>query len=322
MQQEEQVVFPGPVSQLAVSPSGRHLAVAVHKEVHLLDAHTLEVKWQGEMNLWRVRNLVFDPAGTTVYSASADTGIVRWSVQTGAGERWHGTNFKSIHPDEVDPHLDAAALLRLPSPKEVILAFMAHKVWGPPLACTSSLLVTGNWDGSLTVQDLEGSPLQELQNHRGFPTSVAFMGPDTLLSAGRDGRLLCWDLQTGQVVKGVEVQADLLAVTRDGKQVVVACRDGHVEIRDTTTLGVEGRFKAHPGQLGALHMMQEGEVLFTVGEDGLKGWSMGSFLPWQDLHLGDVTGACSTGGVVFTGNAAGEVKRWTTGEKPGNATPG
>ena len=60
----------------------------------------------------------------------------------------------------------------------------------------------------------EGRPLRTLRGHKGPVWSVAFTpGGDQLFSAGRDGRVIRWDLETGsQIESGIRRMIRLMCL--------------------------------------------------------------------------------------------------------------
>src|SRR5204863_8384530 len=74
--------FNASVEALAVSPDGRHLAVAAEPDhtVHLLDMNTGAEVSRFAGHCGRVQRLVFSSQGDRLVSASADTTALVWDV--------------------------------------------------------------------------------------------------------------------------------------------------------------------------------------------------------------------------------------------------
>jgi len=87
--------------------------------------------------------------------------------------------------------------------------------------------VVASWVGGVKVVDIEaGKVLRRFQGHRANATAADLVGEEGLaLSGARDGSLLLWRIETGEVVREVakagEAPVTALRVARDGKTAAV-----------------------------------------------------------------------------------------------------
>jgi WD40 repeat protein len=99
------------------------------------------------------------------------------------------------------------------------------------LALRERVLVTGNDLGLLTQWTCDLRKVRSWHGHRGAVTALAFLSPRRLVSASEDGRVLLWDMTTGEVVHHwafTDYVRDL-AVRSDGS-VLCAGYDGTVRV--------------------------------------------------------------------------------------------
>ncbi len=190
------VSFPGsaaPVSSVAFSQDGRHLAAAGgDRVVRLWDARTRQ-----ELHTFRghtdwVTSVAFSPDGHFVVSAGVDRAVKVWEL--GGGEGTPGLG----HTDEV------RAVAVSPDGKR---------------------LATGAADGAVRVWDrATGRELCALAGHTSDVTALAFLDDKTLASAPLDKAILVWDAAAGKRLRSITEPGPanavaVLAGAPDGKRV-------------------------------------------------------------------------------------------------------
>lgn len=98
------------------------------------------------------------------------------------------------------------------------------------------LVAAGAADGVVVVWSLDGdAPPKQVARHDGPCRGVAFVDAGTLVSSGRDGRLLWIDLATGAVRERLDHTAGIecVVVGADGT-VASGARDGRVRVHDAS----------------------------------------------------------------------------------------
>lgn len=93
-------------------------------------------------------------------------------------------------------------------------------------------------DGSLRLLDLRSGRVRTARGRHDAPVTAIAFSPDgrTLVTAGRDGRLIVWDVRTASAVESLETGAagtiEGVALTPDGRTAYTAGRDGTVLMWD------------------------------------------------------------------------------------------
>ena len=132
------------------------------------------------------------------------------------------------------------------------------------------------WSGEVRGQQIQPSapPPLRLRAHTAEVQTLALSHDGTLLASGaRDRTARVWDLAAGGVSRAPFVHSgEVLAVafSPDDRRLVTATRDAQVVIWDLATGTRERVLIGHHGPVRALRF--EGEVLETLGDDGLRRW--------------------------------------------------
>ena len=107
--------------------------------------------------------------------------------------------------------------------------------------------------------------------HQGRVKQVAFRRDgQLLLTAGFDGMVTLWDLNTGQVqeLKGHQGRVKQLQFSRDGQHLASIGEDGMVRLWDLNTGQVQ-ELKGHRDRDKQLQFSRDGQHLAIAGEDGM-----------------------------------------------------
>lgn len=160
-------------------------------------------------------------------------------------------------------------------------------------------------------------------------TSVAFApGSRTAASAGSDGNVQIWDLQTKEPVTNIEIDIDQhlreLAYSPAGNRLAVSSGDT-VQVWDTSTLELLFTLKGHAEQVTSLDISSDGRQLVSGSEDlSARLWNLenGTLLDtfWHDAVVTAVR--FSESHQIATGSSNGGVTLWDTrGERLWTAAP-
>jgi WD40 repeat protein len=103
-------------------------------------------------------------------------------------------------------------------------------------------------------------------------TAVAFTGDGRrALTAGRDGALRLWDLDSGEEVARLEGHSQAVlsvAFSPDGKRALSGGRDGTVRAWDLAKLRPAGTFTEHQGAVHSVALLPDGRGALSGGVDG------------------------------------------------------
>jgi serine/threonine protein kinase/WD40 repeat protein len=176
----------GDWARVAVAPDGHRLAVGFFDgQLHTYDlaTGTRGPSWRADQNLVIP---TFRPGDGTLLTVGTDGVIRRW------------------HPDGRPAGPDVPAHARR----------IYSLAWSPQ----GDRLALGSMDQTATVWNAhDWTSLGVFREHRGTVASLAFIGDDLILSSGADGRLLTWDIASGQVAGEMRGhQADVSAVAWTG----------------------------------------------------------------------------------------------------------
>ena len=217
--------------------------------------------------------------------SSSDMGVQLWDLSTGAeGKRFRG------------PTDNIAGVAISPDGQGVAAASADKMVW-------------------LWLRE-PGQPVSAvcIKGHTGAVTAVAFVAPDSLLSASADGTVRQWDLKTGKS-KGTLPAAvgPIGALAFVAKRVAVVGRDG-LALRQPGS-GVFQKLSGHDGTVSCCALSPDGRLLASGGadrtvrvyraEDGLQLTAYtGHDKPVRSVAFSPASDA------VYSGDEGGILRRW------------
>ncbi|RMF42953.1 MAG: hypothetical protein D6755_10870 [Anaerolineae bacterium] len=224
------------VYALDIAPDGLLLANGSKNEVILRQISTKKQLRKfgigGERHTGYVTGVAFSAYDTWLTSASVDSTVMVWRVETGAlYQKFDLQGFPVLDVD-FDPNGDFVATAggdgigRVNRIKNAGLRFSLTGHTGPILSITyspdGSVLATGSVDTTARVWSAsDGTMLQELSGHQDAVRDVAFSPDGELLAtASWDGTVRVWRWRTGTLVYtlyGHQVPVWSVGFTRDGK---------------------------------------------------------------------------------------------------------
>jgi len=84
-------------------------------------------------------------------------------------------------------------------------------VWGLDIAKSGDYAVSAAWDSSIRIWDLKGhtgTATKELKGHTGQVYATRIIDNQSILSAGEDGTIRCWDTDNSSIKYSIDVQFD------------------------------------------------------------------------------------------------------------------
>ncbi len=185
------------------------------------------------------------------------------------------------------------------------------------------LLVTGSWDQSAKIWDIEsGQAIRKLSGlHHGYINSVQFSPPDgnTILTASDDGTARLWDVASGKplqpVFEGHNSRVRQSRFDALGKRVLLACNDKTARICDAASGEVELQLTGHLWAVLCGEFSLDGERAITGSEDNTAMvWNAetGERLVTLAGHTGSITAVAFSPDRrrVLTGCEDSTVKLW------------
>ncbi len=230
--------------------------------------------WNGGVRLWELNSGIWvqvpesldDPdtiffsvawssSGQYLASGTHSSGVFVWDVKAHS-ERWLGRQFPTG---------------------------IRHVAWNPD---STRLAGTGDENTIYVWNALDGTLLQQLPEHQGIATCIAWSTDGTRLATGgrsqERGSLLVWDMQRGEkllaVVEQVEV-VSAIAWSPDGDLLIGGDSEGRLCWWDVPSGKCVRVRAAHQGTVQSLKRSPDGHRLASCGDDG-------AIMLW-DLHSGN-----------------------------------
>ncbi|KAL2673907.1 hypothetical protein Neosp_012352 [[Neocosmospora] mangrovei] len=273
------------VGPLSFSPDGKLLAICREKQVHIFEVALGTSSYQ--LNLDEsLASVAFSPCGTKLAVASQKGTIMILELGT----------LKCIQTLEDG---DIYAVTFSPDGEQLatISADEAH-VW--------------NWRTG-------GNPVNVLQGHGSYATSVAFLPKGKLVTGSDDGTAKIWILATNSCEQTLQHDASVWSVTcsSDGGRLATGSRDKTAKIwhqKGDTGKWVCSQTLQHKQEVRTVCFSPDGRVLISGSLDnGLRLWDeAGVCIKTLYGHTKRTTSlsVTSTGKLLASGSADGTVKVW------------
>lgn len=312
---------------VALSPDGQLLAVASQDEaIHLLDMATTEERaLRGHDD--QVFSVAFSPDGRTLASGTWSGELRLWNLDTGQFQRLEG------HDDQVwvlsyspsgellaSASYDATIKLWRPDNLDDPIVLEEHRapVGGVAFSSTGEQLATTGFDSLLC---LWSAPFDGPPQTKRVPLAqdIAFSPDDqTLALAGTDGavRLVEADTLTQRrLLRGPEVEVNVVAFSHDGRRLATAGHDGSVVIWD---LDRDEPWAVMPGDRDVIHALSwspDDRQLVTVSFDGaVHVWDATTEVRPRppSAHSGATRDAefLASGARIASGGSDGTIRLW------------
>lgn len=136
----------------------------------------------------------------------------------------------------------------------------------------SPLVVTGDWDGGITLWDTEsGDAVNRVDAFKEAVSALAFnTDGGQLAAASRTGQLCLYRVDSLELIKSLEAPVELygLSFMPDGSRLVVSGDEGYLALHDLNGAASPTLLHGHTGPVHWGGVDQQGERLISAGADG------------------------------------------------------
>jgi WD40 repeat protein/beta-lactamase regulating signal transducer with metallopeptidase domain len=270
------------IRALAFAPDGKTLASAGSDRVATLwDLASLVPTASLKGHRGTIRALAFSPDGKTLASAGEDAEVRLWdpnngrerAILSGHSDMVTALAFTPTGASLASGGLDSSIKLwDVKTYRErATLAGHAEGVGALAFAPGARQLASTGYDGTVRLWDASAPTLSAsaILEFPGEARGLAFASDGKLLYATGPARgLAAFDPMSGPIDLGMPGNGASLAVTPDGKWLVIGGLDGKVRLLDAATRREVAALEGHSGEVRALAIGLGGKVLASGGIDG------------------------------------------------------
>lgn len=230
--------------------------VESREPVHVLEGHTN-----------RVWDVVIAHDDVTAISTSYDGVVIQWDLETG----------------------------------EPVRRFLGHttRVYGVDISPDGAQVISGSWDGTVRLWDLNnGAELRRLAAHEDSIWDVAFYPLESdvrmAISAGRDGQLIQWNLDTGEIINSFGDEDVIyldVEISPDGRRVLTAGDNNMVSLWDWETGELLQTMRGHISWVSSVNFSPDGNTAISGSDDrSLILWDLETGVPIRHFrgHTGRI----------------------------------
>ncbi|MCP5105799.1 MAG: WD40 repeat domain-containing protein, partial [bacterium] len=197
-----------------------------------------------------------------------------------------------------------------------IVARHEKDVYSVAFSPDGKTILTGSWDNTARLSDLQGKTVQEFKGHKDYVNSVAF-SPDgkTILTGSDDKSARLWDLQgkTVQEFKGHRESVSSVTFSPDGKTILTGSGDETARLWNLRGKTVQ-EFKGHKEFLYSVAFSPDGKTILTGSVDNtarlwdLHGKTLQEFKGHKDIVLS--VAFSPDGKTILTGSMDNTARLW------------
>ena len=228
----------GTVRDLVYSPDGRYLALACKYGTWLLEGDTFAEIGRLASRGASATSLAFAPDGTLAVGTE-EGNVDLWNPRTQSlfGTLNHGTEITALafSPDGrtlASGAKDGSINLWDSDRRSLLKTFTAHRgaVWSIAFSTDGSQLISVGTDNEAKIWTLDGTAKLTLP---GVRAGALFLSDWVVLTAGRGGELLLWDLFTGKAFRTLPGHSkEVQGIAKVGDRVASWGEDGQVLLWD------------------------------------------------------------------------------------------
>ncbi|TLU87714.1 MAG: TIR domain-containing protein [Chlorobium sp.] len=258
----------GWVNSVAVSPDGKWAASgSADKTVKIWDLESGDCRTTLEGHTDNVKSVAITPDGKRIFSGSSDNSVRVWDASSGQ------------ELAKLDGH--------------------TNRVWSVVALQEKALVLSGRFDDTLRLWDLAsnscnkiikcGEDSRENSADDIFTSAVNRTGSQ-VLTGHRDGRILLWNLNTGEYLamfKGHSRCVYSVQITPDGCFAVSGSEDKTVKIWDLKSGSCVGTLEGHQKSVMSVAISPDGTLIASTGltDYTVRFWDLKSGACLQEITL-------------------------------------
>ncbi|MCE9565195.1 MAG: protein kinase [Planctomycetes bacterium] len=243
------IAHTGQVNGLGFAAGGKtFVSAAFDGTVKVWDSESGQERWTLRGHTQLVLSLAVSPDGKTAASGSFDSTIRVWNLETGIeiailrGLPGGDTALAYLSDNKT-------LLVGVPSGEVLVWDYTRNEVnsriktgqprlWWLAVSDDDNTLASASANGTVKIWDLRtGTERHTLYGHTGEVSGAVFLsGNKRLFTGGWDGRVIEWDVETGDPLRHWELGQPIhrLARSPDGTRVAAARRDGRIQLLNST----------------------------------------------------------------------------------------
>ncbi len=173
-----------------------------------------------------------------------------------------------------------------------ILDGLKHRIWCAKFSDSGKWLACGEDDAGLgrnisslyLFQMPDFQIVQVFAQHQGKISDISFIGDVFLLSAGRDGNIIVWDLESGSIAAGFHGGGSIysMAIAPDAESIVTSNSvDGKINLWSIESMDLKHTWTVKGGLLDKVGVSWTRKALFLTDEIVIVGHDQQHFTLWN-----------------------------------------
>jgi WD40 repeat protein len=254
--------------------------------VKLWDSKTGDELRTFEGHTGEVFSVAFSPLGKKAASGGEDKKVIMWDIMT--GEKLHVSNY---HSDWVhcvlfsnDGYMlassDASGLLVIWDVyvDKVKLKVDAHdgQLFSLCFNSTNDHIATSGADSKIKIFEIStGKELHTFEGHEGNVWNVKYLTDDRLVSGAKDGVVIVWNIQTGQIINKLKNESSVQCIAIiSSDRVAFSLENGTIRVVDiTSSREIKSFHNAEP--IWSIDIGKDRNRLISAGGDNtVRIWSL------------------------------------------------